>query len=86
MEDKDITEKRRKEWRQRVREIKDMVHVQTAKGGGKRKRQRGKASKKKNTNGKKNKNRGGAVATVQPRHGSEASEEPSEEESEEKTR
>ena len=87
LEDESMATARRKEWRQRVRAIKDMVQIQATKGKGKgkKKRQRSKATKgsKEEEKKKKNKNRGGKATAVTPLHGSEASEEPSEEESEE---
>ena len=78
----------KKEWRRRVRAIKDTVHIQATKGKGEKKRQRTKSNNdkaKKNSEATKKKNKKGASAAtaVQTPTGSEASEEPSESEDDE---
>ena len=76
----------KKEWRRRVRAIKDTVNIQATKSGGK-KRQRIKKNKKDNKGAKatKKENKKGASAAKATRapSGGEASEEPSESEDEE---
>ena len=75
----------KKEWRQRVRAIKDTVYIQATKGKGEKKMQwvkgrKKKAKKKSKTRNKKKKKGVSAAKATRAPNGSEASEEPSESE------
>ena len=73
----------KKEWRRRVRAIKDTVHVQTTKGKGEKKSQRISSKKAKTTKKKSKKGADKATAVRVPKNGNEASEELSGSEEEE---